>query len=363
MRYLPIGFSRLAQIGQAALLVIALLFFTSCTKAPSRVLITGKTMGTQYHITLASLPDKLNVATIKSEIKDLLKKINQQMSTYIADSEISRFNQYSKTDWFPVSEDLTFVVSAAQHVSQQTQGAFDITVAPLVDLWGFGTKTIFKIPNDTQINTILNNVGYQQLNVSINPPALQKKNKHLRIDLSAIAKGFAVDKVAELLEIKGIKNYLVEIGGEIHIHGMSKPNTPWQVGIESPNSNGSKTKQGLLLSNIALATSGNYRNYFIKDGTRYSHTINPLTGRPITHNLASITVLHQSSMMADAYATALTVMGDDKGKIFAKKLPLYVNMMIKQGDNVSNWQNIDPIKTPKTAEKCKKQGGCVYLNQ
>ncbi len=301
-------------------------------------------MGTQYHITLVSLQNT-NTNKLKAQIDDLLLKINQQMSTYISDSEISKFNQYKKQDWFPVSKDFAYVVASAQVVSKLTHGTFDITVAPLINLWGFGAKTKLTTPTDKQITTALQNTGYQLLEVRSTPPALRKLNNKLRIDLSAIAKGFAVDKIAEFLDQKQVTDYLVEIGGELRNRGFNQKGKPWQIGIETPEKNSSKISQALLTSNVALATSGDYRNYFIKDGVRFSHTINPSTGKPTTHKLASVTVLHKSTMMADAYATALMVLGENKGKDFSKTQNIKVNMIIRNNDyGFSIWKNFDETK-------------------
>jgi thiamine biosynthesis lipoprotein len=191
----------------------------------------------------------------------------------------------------------------------------------------------------------LQNTGYQLLEVRSTPPALRKLNNKLRIDLSAIAKGFAVDKIAEFLDQKQVTDYLVEIGGELRNRGFNQKGKPWQIGIETPEKNSSKISQALLTSNVALATSGDYRNYFIKDGVRFSHTINPSTGKPTTHKLASVTVLHKSTMMADAYATALMVLGENKGKDFSKTQNIKVNMIIRNNDyGFSIWKNFDETK-------------------
>lgn len=322
-------------------------------------------MGTQYHITVVTQSAGIQVLSsiLKHDVDSLLTKINQQMSTYIPHSEISQFNRYDKTEWFTVSKELAFVVSAARSVSEQTLGAFDVTVAPLVDLWGFGVSPQLTMPTDNEIQYALKNIGYQLLEARKKPPALRKLNKKLQLDLSAIAKGFAVDKVSELLKEKGYANFLVEIGGEIRNLGKNETGEPWRIGIETPDMK-KDLRKTLLLSNNSLATSGDYRNYFIKDGIRYSHTLNPVTGKPITHKLASVTVLHKSAMLADAYATALLVMGEEKGRRFIgqQENKLRVNLIIKNKDTFQSWQNIDGIKIPQTQEKCKKWGGCVYFD-
>ncbi len=318
-------------------------------------------MGTQYNIIVVVQKDQPieTAALLKQEIDKLLQNINQQMSTYLPNSEISQFNRHKNIDWFPVSKDFAFVVFAANHVSEKTQGNFDITVAPLVDLWGFGSKTQFETPSAKEINQLIQNIGYKRISVRQQPSALKKSNVNLRIDLSAIAKGFAVDKVAAYLHVSGYSDFLVEIGGEVRNQGFNEFGKPWKIGIETPDNKG--IKDSLVTSNMALATSGDYRNYFIKDGVKYSHTLNPATGRPVKHKLVSVTVLETSAMLADAYATAFMVMGDKKGKTFAKKNSIRVNMIVRENDSFETWQNIDEIKIKQSAQKCQKVGGCTYF--
>ena len=320
-------------------------------------------MGTQYHITVVVPSDKnpIDPDNLKKEVDALLLDVNQQMSTYDPNSEISQFNHYKKADWFSVSKDFAFVVSAAQSVSRSSQGAFDISTAPLIDLWGFGAKTQFTPPTEMQIKTALKKTGYKLLEFRLSPPAIKKQNINLHIDLSAIAKGFAVDKIAEFLSAKSYSNYLVEIGGEVRNQGFNPEGKPWAIGMESPQYGDWIINESLLSSNLAVATSGDYRNFFIKDGVRYSHTINPKTGSPVKHKLSSVTVLHESTMMADAYATALMVLGEEQGKIFAEKNKLRVKLIIRKGDSYQVWQNVDKTKIPQSLESCAKVGGCVYL--
>jgi len=326
------------------LFFILLVLSNACSDQYSKKTIKfqGSTMGTQYHIVLL-VPRNLQIDTIKLQrkINNILLEINQQMSTYIPSSEISLFNQTKQTNWFSVSYDFAQVVSTAQNISKLSKGAFDITVAPLIDLWGFGAKTQLTIPTQQQIKNAQENIGYQQLNVRLSPPALRKINTDLRIDLSAIAKGFAVDKISEFFNQSNYTNYLVEIGGEIRNRGLNKKAQPWKIAIETPKKNHPTTNQSLLTSNIAIATSGDYRNYYIKNGIRYSHTINPTTGKPITHNLASVTVLHNSTMIADAIATTLMVLGDVEGKAFVNTHKFKVNMIIRRGSKFHVWKNYD----------------------
>ncbi|MCF6190916.1 MAG: FAD:protein FMN transferase [Cocleimonas sp.] len=320
-------------------------------------------MGTQYHISVIPSSNKkpINQPALKKEIDALLVEVNRQMSTYDPNSEISQFNQYQQTDWFNVSKDFALVVSSAQSVSKDTQGAFDITVARLIDLWGFGAKTKFKLPTEQQIKSVLKNTGHELLEVRTSPPAIRKLNKNIRIDLSAIAKGFAVDKITEYLNGEGYLDYSVEIGGEVRNQGFNSKGKPWKIGVEKPQYSDWIINEVLLSSNLAVATSGDYRNYFIKDGVRYSHTINPMTGKPVRHNLAAVTVLHESTMMADAYATALMVLGERQGKAFSEHNKLRVGMIIRKGESYEAWENINKTKIPQSLQRCVKVGGCAYI--
>lgn len=292
--------------------------------------IHGSTMGTTYMVKIVKNDElnsiRTNEQTITAEIEILLKIVNQRMSTWIKNSEISLFNQYGETGWFEVSADTAAVIAESLRVSEISKGAFDITVGSLINLWGFGPGVKERqIPDEKQIKNLMEKIGYQKLSVRQLPPSVKKEDPGISCDFSAIAKGFGVDKVAEYLDSKGFKNYLVEIGGEIKTKGKNHKGKIWRVGIAAPDGSPSY-KKVLLLKNTSMATSGDYHNYFEKDGIRYSHTIDPTTGRPITHKLVSVTVIHTSCMKADALATAINVMGPEKGYKLAvkEKFPVYM---------------------------------------
>ncbi len=294
--------------------------------------LSGMTMGTFYNISIVKETSDKNVEFIKkvhSGIEKVLRRVNKQMSTYIKDSEISTFNRFKSTEPFPVSEDLAFVTESAISISGETDGAFDITVGPLVNLWGFGPgNRPMKVPTAAQIADAMQKTGYENLSVSVDPPALQKKNVDIYCDLSAIAKGYGVDAVCRYLDSLNIPDYLVEIGGEVRVKGLSHLKREWRIGISTPDNNMGIQKT-LKISGVAVATSGDYHNYFEQDGIRYSHTIDPSTGKPIKHKLASVTVIHDNCMMADGYATAIDVMGPEKGLAFAKAKHLPVFLIVK----------------------------------
>jgi len=272
-------------------------------------------MGTTYTLKLADVPNGVSLDELFARVESVLETVNDQMSTWRDDSEISRFNTYSGTDWFDVSEETAYVAKKSLEFSELSGGAFDITVGPLVDVWGFGKQgQDFRIPSDEDIAAAKEYVGANRIEVRDDPPALRKTDGRTQINLSAIAKGHGVDRVAEVLEQAGVTSYMVEIGGEIRTGKKKGNGEAWTIGIEPPNSGprGQVFKK-VSFVNRSLATSGDYRNVFTKDGKRYSHTIDPRSGRPVEHSLASVSVIADTCAEADALATALMVLGTEEG--------------------------------------------------
>lgn len=308
-----------------AAFALLLLFLAACSSNSSPYLqISGSTMGTSYHITLRKPGEEWTEVALKEALDQRLQAFNQLASTYIPDSELNRLNKAPVGEGHPVMPMLFDIMVLATEVSWLSNGAFDITVAPLVDLWGFGPAKHDGKPSDAAIAEALARVGFDQIELDLLDKKVLKR-KDLRIDLSAIAKGYGVDVVALWLESLGTKDYLVEIGGEMRVAGLSPRGDQWRIGVENPDVANSDTIP-IRLGNIGVATSGDYRNYFEEDGVRYSHTIDPTSGRPITHNLASVTVLDASCGFADAMATAFSVMGGDKTLKLAEQLqiPVYI---------------------------------------
>ncbi len=290
-------------------------------------------MGTTYHVSIVNPPVSINNTDVEDEIIARLEKVNSQMSTYRADSDLSRFNYSTATNWVPVPGELHTVVDAAKQVTSLTGGAFDVTVGPLVNLWGFGPGTEGdRVPGTKEIQRVRQRVGDRHLATRSSPPALRKDRPDVYVDLSAIAKGYAVDVLASYLEDLGITNYLVEIGGEVRTGGFNRHGQPWQIAVEQPVTGRRVIHRIIDLSDLAMATSGDYRNYFEKDGQRYSHTIDPRTGSPVRHYLASVTVVADSTMFADAMATALTVLGPDAGYVLAEGEGIAALFLVRDGD-------------------------------
>lgn len=295
--------------------------------------MNGTTMGTLYSIKVVEPRSvQMDQNALHNDIKTLLADINQKMSIYIDDSELSRLNQAVANEWITVSREMIDLFRAAISTSEKSKGAFDITVGPLVNLWGFGPEhNQSDVPSQDDVRKRMALVGYQHLKIQAEPPALQKEIDGLYCDLSAIAKGWGVDRIADLIESRNLHNYLVEIGGEIRAKGVNAKNAPWRIGISAPDQT-SAIQRVIHVKDVGIATSGDYRNYFEKDGIRYSHTIDPRTGRPIAHNVASVTVIHKSCMVADAYATALNVLGLEQGMALAEEENLPVFFIVKEKD-------------------------------
>lgn len=311
-------FHRLSYICTILLLAVIFLSIGACTSEKPGPQISGQTMGTTYSIQWSD--DKnISLEKLEHDINLRLEQINQLMSTYISDSQLSEFNQSRDTGWHAVDKELAAVVTTALDICQKSDGAFDITIGPLVNLWGFGANEVnFQFPSKTEINIAKRSIGCQHLETRLSPPAINKKLATLYVDLSAIAKGYAVDEVANILNGYQIQNYMVEIGGEVKAKGIASHGDHWRIGIETPHVNRGSIVDVISLNNISVATSGDYRNFFEHNGERFSHTIDPKTGYPIKHKLSSVTILHHSATLADAWATAFMVMGANKSLEIAK---------------------------------------------
>ena len=292
-------------------------------------------MGTYYRIKLTQLPQNSSADQLQSGIETRLETINDQMSTWRDDSELSRFNTQTGTGWFEVSGATALVLAEANRISELSNGAFDVTVGPLVNLWNFGEQQgTDRIPIDEEIANAKQSIGYRNLEFRISPPALRKKISEIHVNLSAIAKGFAVDQVAEYLDEIGITGYMVDIGGEVRTQGTKPDGTGWKIGIQSPLEIQNSPYKSVSLQNRSMATSGDYRNYFEKEGKRYSHTIDPRTGRPVDRQLASVSVVHESCMTADALATAIMVLGPQAGYNLALREQLPVLLLVYKGNGL-----------------------------
>lgn len=313
-----------------AIIITILLFgcFPSNDLNKQQVLLQGKTMGTTYNIKVIVEGETINTQALHANIDKLLVQVNQEMSTYIPTSELSVFNHNNSTEPVEVSIGLQRVIAEAIRLGEISEGKLDVTVGPLVNLWGFGPE--YKpevIPSDELLASTRAKIGLA--NLSLNGKMISKAIPELYVDLSTIAKGYGVDVVAELIEQTGITNYLVEIGGEMRVKGFKHTGELWHVAIEKPVTEERSMHQMIVPGDNAVATSGDYRNFYEVDGQRFSHIIDPDTGMPIKHKLVSVTVIHPSSMTADGLSTAMMVMGDEKALEFAKKYDLAAYLISK----------------------------------
>lgn len=286
-------------------------------------------MGTTYSIKAVLTPE-LSLAQVKMRVDGVLKRINKLMSTYDPESELSRFNRSQGQAWFDIAPETQRVFKVAIEIGNLSGGALDITVGRLVNLWGFGPEERRDdLPSPAALAAAMELTGLQRLKLQNEPPAVWKEKTGIYCDLSAVAKGYGVDRVAETLAGMGIVSFLVEVGGEVRAAGLRPDGKLWRIGVAVPDGS-QRVLRILEIGAMAMATSGDYQNYYEVDGKRYSHTINPLLGRPIEHKLASVTVLHLRCLKADAWATALNVLGPDEGMALAEQKKLAVLFIVRE---------------------------------
>ena len=297
-------------------------------------------MGTTYRVLVRSEPAGFDAAKLHKMIDQELIYINKLMSTYDVNSEISRFNRSAQITPFKLSSETTEVLAFSLQLARQTQGAFDPTVSPLVNLWGFGpVRSDAKIPPADAISRVRAEIGFDALALDATDNTLRSQLPR-QLDLSAVAKGYAVDRLAAILIEAGLSHFLVEVGGELVAKGTKFEDVPWRVAIESPDPVNRGIFKALSLRDKAVATSGDYRNFFESNGQRYSHTLDPRTGSPVDHTTVSVTVLADTAMVADGWATALNVLGLDEGLKLANERGLAA-LFIRRTDTSERRQSYE----------------------
>lgn len=309
--------------------VVLALFAAGCgARDEPPVRFSGKTMGTSYHVAIV-MPEQRPEGDLAADIQAALDDVDEKMSTYKPESELNRLNRHPLNQPFNVSPELMYVLELSMEIYRDTAGAFDPSVGPLVDLWGFGPDYGEEsVPDQRDIAALVAREGFDSLLLS--PSMLTAaRETDIELDLSAVAKGYGADRVAELLGSKGITRYMVEVGGEVAVSGRNARGIPWQIAIERPVSGAREVQRVIPVSSGGMATSGDYRNYFERDGKRYSHTIDPRTGYPIDHSLASVTVVADSSARADALATAFMVMGTEAALNYAENKGIAILTLTK----------------------------------
>ncbi len=309
------------------LLVCLCVFLTACGSASDIQEYAGQQQGTTYHIKVVTDPRQIPVEKVRQTIDAVFADVDRAISNYREDSEISRFNQQKTTQWFSATYPVVYLTSLAREVSEKTDGCFDLTIKPLFDLWGFSKMGPQKIPPESQIRSVMKHVGIQRIEVDLQHLRLRKRDPEVKLDLSSIGQGYTVGEIAGALESLGIQNYLVEIGGELKVKGRKPDGSHWMVAVEKPTPF-SKDIQSLIdirqTQGIAIMTAGTYRHFFEQEGQVYSHILDPRSGRPITHNLLSVTILHENPTLADLWDTALLCVGEKEALKIAEEEGLKV---------------------------------------
>ncbi|WP_294228440.1 FAD:protein FMN transferase [uncultured Shimia sp.] len=295
------------------------LALAACKRGAADILLSGQTMGTSYTVVAVEPRGGLDEDALKTAIDAVLVDIDQKMSNWNPASEISQINDLKADTPFTLSPDMASLLQSANDVHQASDGQFDLTLGPLIDLWGFGAqKPTGRIPKNFDVATAMHSVGQSGV-LSMESSILTKTHDSTQMYLSAIGKGFGVDRLGDTVRSFGVTDFMVEIGGDIITSGQNAEGMPWQIAIETPDARQRSYLKVLGVSGLGMATSGDYRNYFEQNGIRYSHILDATTGRPVTHASASVTVLTQNAMLADAWATALLALGRQRGIEIAKR--------------------------------------------
>ncbi|MEQ1544539.1 FAD:protein FMN transferase [Methyloglobulus sp.] len=307
-------------------LLLVIFALSGCQEIPRESDVSGEAQGTTYHIKLVLDGKSTSLKEIRGQVSATLDGIDSKLSNYRNDSEISLINQQENTNWLTVSQEITELLVIAHTVYERSNGCYDLTVKPLFDLWGF-SRHENRIPSQDEINALLPHLGMSLLEVDEVNQRIKKKDPKLKIDLSSIAQGYSVGRVARRLEEMGIKSYMVEIGGEMMVKGRKANGDNWRVGIETPTPFIRKLHKVINVKEhdgMAIMTAGTYRNFFEENGQAYSHILNPKTGRPVTHHLHSVTVMHDDPTWADAWDTALLCVGEKEAARIAEAEKLKV---------------------------------------
>ncbi len=293
------------------------LILADCKRSPALLKVSGKAMGTAWEATF--IDSKLSKNEAQDLIQNRMDELEAIFTNWRPNSPVSQFNDSRNTNWQSVPQELVEVVKFAQEISGATDGAFDVTCAPLLDLWGFGAKGRVKTPpSDEALAMTKAHCGWRKLEFQMNPPALRKTDAELQINVSALVEGYAGDDIKRRLLARGIENFLLN-SGEFTAHGYNAEGLPWRVGIQEPDEVQGRTVAAMPLTDQALATSGTYRQFFEYEGKRYPHVLDARTGKPVTHQLPSVSVIADSCFIADGWATALLILGPVEGPALAKK--------------------------------------------
>ena len=314
-------------------LLLAFCCLAGCVAEERPVQMGGAIFGTTWSLTYLGSPDEVSPARVESQIGAAFALVNESMNHYDPSSLISEFNALPAQTPIEADWDFTYVLSAALELTAATRGAYDVSVTALSDLWGFGPGGPKQFPDAGDIEMTRARVGVAQLDWDSTTRTLSKRAPGLKLDFSSLAKGYAVDLGADALEDLGIPHFMLEVGGEVRVRGASPRGDAWRIAVERPDAGARGGIQAALaVSDTGIATSGDYRNFFERDGQRFSHLIDPRNGYPIRHDVVSVTVVHDSAMMADAWATALAVIGSAEAMVLAEERGLAVYLLKRSGD-------------------------------
>ena len=320
----------------ALVLVVLLWALVGCEPIEKSVRLEGSIFGTSW--SLVYVPEEISPesSVIEASVLAAFEVVDSTMNTYVPDTALSRFNQMPVGEVIEMGWDFAYLLSEAQRITQLSDGAYDVTVGPLLDLWGFGPQGPTAYPSEQEVDVAKAVTGWSLIDWNPTNRQLSKRKPGVEIELSSIAKGYAVDLAADALDELGIENFLLEVGGEMQARGVSPRGDPWRVAIERPEMARSGVQAALSVTDVGIATSGDYRNYFEVGGIRYSHLIDPRTGYPIRHDLVSVTVIHPSTAIADAWATAMAVMGSEASLALAEARHMAIYVIRRSGDTLSS---------------------------
>ena len=328
--------------------VAAVLLIVACQGGGEETELAGDAQGTTYHIKMALNGLDVNHEELRKAVGDTFADIDIKLSNYRDDSEISTLNRQKSSEWLPISKEIADLLVIAKSVNADSRGCLDLTIKPLFDLWGF-SKHEMKVPTQADIDKTLSHVGMDKLEVDPERLRLLKKDPEVGIDLSSIAQGYSVGAIAKLLEARGIHHYMVEIGGEMKVKGRKANGSEWRIAIEKPTPIAREVQKIISIhqeNGEAVMTSGTYRNFFEENGKLYSHIINPKTGKPVDHNLLSVTVLHDDPTWADAWDTALLCLGEREGYQVAAEQKLRALLIYHEGKELKELYSPELIKEP-----------------
>lgn len=335
-----VGKRRPLSITRPAIALAFLLFAAGCSDSSSTEKLSGRIFGTSWNLTFHTSPEGLTPDQVESAVMDAFRVVDDSMNNYRDDSTISRLNALDANQVFEVDWDFALVFNTALDIYYATGGAYDPSVSPLVNLWGFGPKGVTQRPSEDALDALEPIIGLEEFAWDLSTRAFVKQHAQAELDFSSIAKGYAVDLASDALLEMGIEHFMLEVGGEVQVRGLSPRGDRWRLAIENPvPARAGAVYAAIAVTDVGIATSGDYRNFFVDKGTRYSHLIDPRTALPIEHDLVSVTVVHPSTMVADAWATALMVVGTEEALRLADLYELGVTLISRDGQQLVSSNN------------------------